>query len=129
MNKSELKSKAVSYVSQVVILSMLIWLAIRMCGGDSARMPSTVGCLFTMFFYAIDGGLWYWVASRHQDFMSSFFTGTSGCRFLLALAILGIYYMMAGASAMLTFLMVFMSYYLVLLIHHSIFFVRLSNRL
>ena len=129
MNRSEIKSRAGFYVSQVVILSMLIWFTFNIWGGESVQLPSSIGCIFTMSFYTIDGWLWYWVASRHQDFLPSFFTGTSGCRFLLALAICAIYYMVAGASAILTFLMVFVTYYLVLLIHHSIYFVRISNRL
>jgi len=69
------------------------------------------------------------VASRHKDYLTSFFTGTSGLRFLLALAILGIYYMVAGNAGMTTFLLVFMVYYLVALIHHSVFFSRLSKRI
>ena len=129
MNQSELKSKAGFYVSQVIILSMLIWFAFKIWGGESVQTPSTIGCFFTMSYNSIDGWLWYWVASRNQDFMSSFYTGTAGCRFLLALIICAIYYMIVGSSAMLTFLMVFFTYYLVLMIHHSIIFVRISNRL
>ena len=129
MNQSELKSKASGYRMEVYILSMLIWFAFKIWGGDSVQTPSAIGGFFTIFFYAIDSWLWYWVASRHRDFMPSFFAGTSGFRFLLAIAICAIYYMVVGSSAMLTFLMVFLIYYLVLLIHHSIFFVRISNRL
>jgi hypothetical protein len=128
MNNSEIKRKAGIYVSQVVVLSMLLWSAFKIWGDESVQIPSLIGCFFTMTFYTIDGWLWYWVASRHHDYLPTFFTGTSGFRFLLALVISAIYYMVAGGSAMVTFLMVFLTYYLVLLIHHSIFFVRISNR-
>ena len=128
MNRSEIKSRAGFYVSQVVILSMLIWFAFNIWGGESVQLPSSIGCIFTMSFYTIDGWLWYWVVSRHKDYLTSFFTGTSGFRFLMALAVLGIYYWATKGADMITFLWVFMVYYMVLLIHHSIYFSRMSKR-
>lgn len=127
MNKRELKEKTILYVSQVLSLSMLLWFAFRIWGDASVEIPSSVGCLFTMFFYVIDGCVWFWVALRHKAYMASFFTGTSGVRFLLALAVLAIYYLAVDAASMTTFLLVFMAYYLLLLIHHSIFFSRVTK--
>jgi hypothetical protein len=129
MNQKQLKDKTIFYASQVFFLSMLIWFAFRIWGDASVQVPSHVGCLFMLVFYISDGCVWYWVASRHKDYLTSFFTGTSGLRFLLALAILGIYYMVACNAEMTTFLLVFMVYYLVALIHHSVFFSRLSKRI
>ena len=82
-----------------------------------------------MLFYLIDGGVWLFVTSRYKEYLTSFFTGTSGFRFLLALAVIGVYYWVYGSAAMMSFLLVFMAYYLLLLAHHSIFFSRVSNRL
>ena len=128
MKNRELKDKTILYVSQVLSLSMLLWFAFRIWGDASVQTPSFVGCLFTMFFYVIDGCVWFWVALRHKDYLTQFFTATSGLRFLLTLAIFGTYYMVAGNAGMMTFLLVFIAYYLLLLIHHSIFFSRVSKR-
>ena len=128
MNGSELKKLTGRYTIQVVILTGLLFILINFLGTSNMHVPSTVGCFFTLVFYIADGWVWYWVASRHKDYMPSFFTGTSGLRFLLALAVFGIYYWTTKGADMTTFLLVFMVYYLVLLIHHSIFFSRVSKR-
>ncbi len=128
MNRSELKSQLRSYLLQVAVLSLLMGLAIRLWGGDSLQEPSVVGCAFAFLFYIADGWVWYWVASCHKDYLPSFFTGTSACRFLLMLVIVALWYVLERGP-MLTFLMVFLAYYLVMLAHHSIFFSRVSNRL
>lgn len=129
MNQKELKDLAVKYSFQVFSLTCLLFFSIKIWGADSWQKPSLVGFTFTLLFYVIDGWVWYWVASRHKDFLSSFFTGTSGLRFLLSLAVLGIYYLVAGKAGMITFLLVFVAYYMVTLVHHAIFFSRVSNRL
>ena len=128
MTQSELKNVARMYTIQVIFLTWLLFLPIRFWGAANWQVPSAVGYVFTFLFYITDGWLWYWVVSRHKDYMTSFFTGTSGFRFLLALAVLGIYYWVTKSADMTTFLLVFMVYYLVLLIHHSIFFSRMSKR-
>ena len=47
---------------------------------------------------------------------------------LLALAVMFVYYLACGRSAMLLFFLVFIVFYFVSLAHHSIFFARVSNR-
>ena len=46
----------------------------------------------------------------------------------MALAVMFVYYLVNGRDAMLVFFLVFMAFYLVSLIHHSVFFARVSNR-
>lgn len=129
MSQKALKDLAVNYSFQVFTLTCLLFFSIKIWGPDSWQTPSLVGFAFTLLFYVIDGWVWYWVASRHKDFLSSFFTGTSGLRFLLSLAVLGIYYLLAGKAGMIIFLLVFVAYYMVTLAHHAIFFSRVSKRL
>lgn len=129
MSQKALKDLAVNYSFQVFTLNCLLFFSIKIWGPDSWQTPSLVGFAFTLLFYVIDGWVWYWVASRHKDFLSSFFTGTSGLRFLLSLAVLGIYYLVAGKAGMIIFLLVFVAYYMVTLAHHAIFFSRVSKRL
>ena len=48
---------------------------------------------------------------------------------LLALATMFVYYLVKGREAMLPFFIVFVVFYVVQLVHHSIFFSRVSNHL
>ena len=125
MNNVELKNKARSYTQQVLLLECLLLGGIHLSGMVSWQV-SLVCAAYTLIFYIADAWAWYWVASRHRDYLTSFFTGTSGTRFLLALAVIGGFYLFAGGD-MKVFLVVFFLYYLVMLIHHSIFFLRVSN--
>lgn len=73
--------------------------------------------------------LWRWVVTKHKNLLPSFFTGVSGFRFLGALILLLIGYFIVGRESMLTFICVFFVYYVLSLVHHSIFFSRMSNRI
>ena len=125
MNNVELKNKARNYTLQVLLLEFLLLGGIHLSGMVSWKF-SLVCAAYTLIFYIADAWVWYWVASKHRDYLTSFFTGTSGTRFLLALAVIGGFYLFAGGE-MKVFLVVFFLYYLVMLIHHSIFFLKVSN--
>ena len=127
MSQKELMNKALHYCIQLCTVELLLYVGIRLLAPPAAQGPSVVGAVFTFCFYLVNVWVWYWVASRHKDYLTQFFTGTSGLRFLLTLAVLGIYYM-AGQTEMSTFLLVFVVYYLVTMMHHSIFFSRVSKR-
>ena len=92
-------------------------------------IPLVVSSLFVLVTEVASAFLWRWVAVKHSDMLPSFFTGVSGFRFLLALIVLGVWYFVADRASMLTFFVVFLVFYMASLIHHSIFFSRVSNRL
>ena len=103
----DINNESRRYIIQSVILlcllTMLGGLAMSLWSLDLLSALVLSGC----FILAIDlatGLIFRWVATRHADMLSSFFTGVSGFRFLGALAVIS-------------------------LIHHSIFFSRISNRL
>jgi hypothetical protein len=60
--------------------------------------------------------------------LPTFFTALSGARLLLALAVMFVWYLTDANDSMLHFFLVFMAFYVVSLVHHSIFFARVSNR-
>ena len=70
-----------------------------------------------------------WVATKHPDMIPTFITGVSGFRFLTALVVMAVWYVISDRTSMMQFIMVFLIYYMASLIHHSIFFSRVSNRL
>ena len=92
-------------------------------------IPLVVSSLFVLITELASAFLWRWVAVKHSDMLPSFFTGVSGFRFLLALAVMFVWYLATNRQSIITFFVVFLIFYLVSLIHHSIFFSRVSNRL
>ena len=70
-----------------------------------------------------------WVATKHSDMIPTFITGVSGFRFLAALVVMAVWYVLSDRASMMQFIMVFLIYFMVSLIHHSIFFSRVSSRL
>ena len=95
---------------------------------DSLLTPIVVSAAFSVIIETADSVVWRKVANRNPEGLTSFYTAVSGFRMLLALATMLIYYLVAGGDDMLEFFLVFMSFYVVMLIHHATFFARISNR-
>lgn len=127
----EVNRKCINYIAQTVImvglLNMLGLLAMRQWGLDLVFALS-VSMMFVLIVDIATILIWRWVVLNHKDMLPSFFTGVSGFRFLGALLMLLIGYLTIGQSGMQHFIVVFFVYYLVSIIHHSIFFSRISNR-
>lgn len=128
----DINNESRRYIIQSVMLFCLLTilggLAMSLWSLDLLRALVVSGC----FILAIDltsGLIFRWVATRHADMLSSFFTGVSGFRFLGALVVMAIWYATSERSSMMLFIVVFLIYYMASLIHHSIFFSRISNRL
>ena len=98
-------------------------------GGYDLLAAQIVGTLFFLVFEITTVLVWRWVALKHRNMLPSFFTGASGFRFLGALLVMSVWYLVAGKENILVFLIVFFVFYFVSLIHHSIFFSRMSKRL
>ena len=67
------------------------------------------------------------VAQHDTENLHNFFIAATGIRMLLALLTLTGCYLAEGRDAMLPYCAVFMSFYFVFLIHHSVFFTRVLN--
>lgn len=87
-----------------------------------------VSAAFTLVVCGAIGLIWRRVAKHSPDSLPTFFTAVSGFRLLLALAVMFVYYLVDSQNSMLRFFLVFMAFYFASLIHHSIFFARVSNR-
>ena len=98
-------------------------------GGYDLLAAQIVGTLFFLVFEITTVLVWRWVALKHRNMLPSFFTGASGFRFLGALLVMTVWYLVAGKENIMVFLIVFFVFYFVSLIHHSIFFSRMSKRL
>ena len=120
------------YIIQSIVLFCLLTLlgalAMTLWSFDMLNAMIVSGC-FVLVIDLASGFIFRWVATRHADMLPSFFTGVSVFRFLGALAVMAIWYATSDRASLMTFFVVFLIYYMVSLIHHSIFFSRISNRL
>lgn len=121
-----------SYIRQELYIAVALFLICLMVMQvwflDSILTPAIVSVIFTLVLAVAVGLVWRRVAIGSPENLPTFFTAVSGFRLLLALAVMFVYYLVAGRSAMLVFFLVFMVFYVVSLAHHTIFFARVSNR-
>lgn len=110
-----------------VALSLLTLLVMRVWFLD-LLMAVLISATFALVVCWTIGLVWRQVAKRSPESLPTFFTAVSGCRLLLALAVMFVYYLTDTSDSMIRFFLVFMAFYIFSLVHHSIFFARVSNR-
>lgn len=128
----DINKLSVSYLRQELYLAvglfLIALLVMRVWFIDGLLVPAIIAAIFTLVVSGVIGMVWRRVAKRSPESLPTFFTAVSGFRMLLALAVMFVYYLVYGRSAMLLFFVVFIVFYFVSLAHHSIFFARVSNR-
>ena len=128
----DINKLSISYLRQELYLAiglfLIALLVMRVWFLDDLLTPTIIATVFTLVVSAAIGMIWRRVAKRSPESLPTFFTAVSGFRMLLALAVMFVYYLVFGRSAMLLFFVVFMVFYFVSLAHHFIFFARVSNR-
>ena len=112
--------------SGLVLIGLLV---AQVCNKYGLIVPLIVSALFILAIETADALIWKRVAKKSPDSLATFYTGASGFRLLLSLLVLFIYYLIAGRQEMLPFFIVFVCFYIMSLIHHSLFFSKVSNRL
>ena len=121
-----------SYIRQELFLSVALFLiallVMRVWFIDSILSPAIISVCFVLVVAVSIGLVWRRVAKGAPDSLPTFFTAVSGFRMLLALAVMFVYYLVDKNDTILLFFLVFMAFYFASLIHHSIFFARVSNR-
>lgn len=112
----------------IVALTIVGLFVMQVWHVDTLLVPMIVSAVFMLIISMVYGYLWRGVALKSPDNLTTFYSATSGFRMLLALVTMGVYYLVPGRGTMLTFVLVFMAYYMICLAHHTIFFARLTNR-
>ena len=127
-----IQEKSRNYIVQSIVLCCIL----TVCGFVAMKMWSLdlwsaiiVSVCFILVVDIASALVFRWVATKHSDMLPTFITGVSGFRFLAALVVMAVWYVIADRSSMMQFIMVFLVCYMASLIHHSIFFSRVSNRL
>jgi O-antigen/teichoic acid export membrane protein len=119
-----------------MVQSILLCCVLTICGFVAMEAWSLdllcaiiVSACFVLVIDIASALIFRWVAAKHSDMLPTFITGVSGFRFLAALVVMAVWYVISDRDSMLQFIVVFLLYYMVSLIHHSIIFSRISKRL
>ena len=127
-----IQEKSRNYIVQSIVLCCIL----TICGFVAMKMWSLdlwtsiiVSLCFILVVDIASALVFRWVATKHSDMLPTFITGVSGFRFLAALVVMAVWYVLSDRTSMMQFIMVFLVYYMASLIHHSIFFSRVSSRL
>jgi F0F1-type ATP synthase assembly protein I len=126
------KKIAKAFVIQSIVLVIILCLCCSiasMVWGYDLLTDKMVSTLFVLIVDISSALIWRRLAEHQPDMLPTFFTAVSGFRFLLALVVMFVWYLATNRQAIITFFVVFLIFYFVSLIHHSIFFSRVSNRL
>jgi hypothetical protein len=128
----DIKKQSTNYIVQgicmVTLLNLCCSLTAKFWGYD-LLVPQIVSTVYILILEVTASLLWRWVALNHRDMLPTFYTAVSGFRFLSALLVMLICYLAVGKENIMTYIMVFLLFYMLSLIHHSIFFAKVSNRL
>ena len=119
-----------------IVQSMILCCVLTVCGFVAMKVWSLdllsaiiVSACFVLVIDIASALVFRWVATKHSDMFPTFITGVSGFRFLAALVVMAVWYVISDRDSMMQFIIVFLICYIVSLIHHSITFSRISNRL
>lgn len=121
------------YAVQVIIIAnilMLLTYCVQYFTGLTPTLlaPMAIGYGFYLITACLFDVIWKKVANSNPEMLTSVYMATSGFRMLLALATLTVVYFVVGRERMLPFALVFMTFYLVAVGHHSYFFARFNNK-
>ena len=124
--QKEVKAIGLSFIKRgiaYVVLFFAAAMAIAYASGNEwIIVPAIVSALYTLAIVVAEGLLWGRVASRSVDALTTFYSAVSGFRMLLTIVVMFGYYLAFGRDGMLGFLSVLAPFYVVMLVHHSIFF-------
>lgn len=131
LNDTEIKKLSRRYMMQtvgiVVLLSLATMIVSLAANVEGLVCPLVVSVAFALVVDMADSMVWSKIHAKGEEALSTFFSAVSGFRMLLALATLTGCYIVVGRGAMLRYCIVFLAFYLALMLHHSIFFTRMSN--
>ena len=126
-----LKSASRKYVRQtlkiVFGLFLLELLVCQLLDVGLLLTPIMVSMFFALAVDIADACVWPKIEGKADETKATFFMAVSGFRFLLALLLLFVYYLVSDRDGMVAFLLSFAPFYLTVLLHHSLFFSRLRN--
>lgn len=126
------KKTSTRYIVQVVILVLLLDVMIVAVDLFCDFGLELFGVLVVPNIFCLGTGvpvglIWRKLASFKPDMLPTFFMATSPFRMLLALVVLTVVFFTVGRDEMIPHILVFITFYFILIGHHSYFFARIMS--
>lgn len=130
--KNEIDIRYWKYIRQgVTLLAVLFFLTLVLAMSyPSVTLPLIVSAVYALFVEIGAVTAWRKVATVAPDSLPSVFLAISGGRFMLALVVMFVYFLLVGKTGkgdMLTFVLIFAAFYLSAVLHHTLFFTHKHN--
>ena len=113
-------------IAIVVFLTAAAFAVRHFAGVEGMVVPIVIASSFALVIDTADALIWRKVANDWADSLPTFFTAVSGFRMLLGIMTIAVYYFAATNPDMTIFFLTFFAYYIALILHHAIFFARVS---
>ena len=125
--KNEIDIRYWKYIRQgVTLMAVLFFLTLVLAMSyPSVTLPLIVSAVYALFVEIGAVTAWRKVATVAPDSLPSVFLAISGGRFMLALVVMFVYFLLVGKTGkgdMLTFVLIFAAFYLSAVLHHTLFF-------
>lgn len=125
------KSASKTYIKQAIMivfaLFLLELLVFQVLNQDLSLTPILVSIGFALVVEISEALIWQKMEKQDDDTKATFFMAVSGFRFLLALLLIFVYYLLSESGSMFTFILLLAPCYLAVLIHHSVFFSSMNK--
>ena len=130
--KNEIDIRYWKYIRQgVTLMAVLFFLTLVLAMSyPSVTLPLIVSAVYALFVEIGAVTAWRKVANEAPDSLPSVFLAISGGRFMLALGVMFVYFLLVGKTGkgdMLTFVLIFAAFYLSAVLHHTLFFTHKHN--
>ena len=130
--KNEIDIRYWKYIRQgVTLMAVLFFLTLVLAMSyPSVTLPLIVSAVYALFVEIGAVTAWRKVATVAPDSLPSVFLAISGGRFMLALVVMFVYFLLVdktGKGDMLTFVLIFAAFYLSAVLHHTLFFTHKHN--
>ncbi len=130
--KNEIDIRYWKYIRQgVTLMAVLFFLTLVLAMSyPSVTLPLIVSAVYALFVEIGAVTAWRKVATVAPDSLPSVFLAISGGRFMLALVVMFVYFLLVGKIGkgdMLTFVLIFAAFYLSAVLHHTLFFTHKHN--
>ena len=117
------------YLRQGVSLCAALFFLLLLMASQypSLVLPLAVSAVYALLVEVADAVAWTKVAAGSPDSMPTVFMAVSGLRFMVALVVMFVYFLLAGKTGkadMGTFILIFALFYVAVLLHHTLFFAR-----
>lgn len=113
-------------IAIVAFLTAAAFAVRHFAGVEGMVVPIVIASSFALVIDTADALIWRKVANDWADSLPTFFTAVSGFRMLLGIMTIAVYYFAATNPDMTIFFLTFFAYYIALILHHAIFFARVS---